>query len=212
MTDIDRLLSEYIAEHRSGGDAEPGGYLEQVEGSDRAELAALIDAYLARSPGQPWDEEAFKGSAAEQLVDSLSESLTGESGTWPVLLPRLRHQAKIKREQLVERLADALGVAGREEKVAYYYNQMEHGRLRPQGVSDRVLDALAALVHTTRDALRRAGEGMQKPEEPENMAFTRLAPPPPAEYADAEMESPAPAAERSAGAEIDEVDELFLGG
>ena len=130
MADVDQLLKQYIAEHRAGGEANPRAYLDQVEGTDRAELAALIDAYLARSPGQPWDEDAYRGSPAERLVESLHESLAGASGSWPVLLPELRNRARIKREELVERLAAALGVAGREEKVAYYYNQMEHGRLR----------------------------------------------------------------------------------
>jgi hypothetical protein len=209
MTDVDRVFEEYVAEHRAGGEADPLAYLERVEGAERAQLAALIDAYLVRSPGQRWDEEAYHGSAAERLVESLEESLTGASGSWPVVLPRLRHQAKIRREQLVRRLADALGVAGREEKVAYYYNQMEHGRISPQGVSDRVLDALAAIVGSTREALREAGERAVSPRAGDEV-FARMAAPPP-EYED--QASPGPA--RSPGRaepERDEVDELFLGG
>ncbi len=77
MTDVDRLLEQYIQQHRSGGDASPRPYLDQLEGTDRAELATLIDAYLARAPGREWDPEAYAGSPAEQLVSSLSESLEG---------------------------------------------------------------------------------------------------------------------------------------
>src|SRR5262245_62130388 len=84
--------------------------------------------------------------------------LTGARGSWPGLLPELRSRARINREELVLRLASALGVAGREEKVAYYYNQMEHGGLWPSGVSDRVLEALAGIVDTTKGALREAGK------------------------------------------------------
>src|SRR4051812_31720137 len=148
MTDVDRLLREYIEEHRAGGEADPLAYVERLEGTDRAELEALIDAYLARAPGRDWDPEAYRGSPAEQVVAALTESLGGVSGSWPVLLPELRNKARIRRDELVGRLADALGVGGREEKVAYYYNQMEHGLLQPAGVSDRVLDALAAIVDT----------------------------------------------------------------
>src|SRR4051812_47726848 len=105
MTNVDRLLEQYIQEHRSGGDADPLAYLDRLEGTDRAELAALIDAYLERAPGREWDPEAFKGSPAEQLVKSLSESLEGVSGSWPVLLPELRNRAKLARDALVARLA-----------------------------------------------------------------------------------------------------------
>jgi hypothetical protein len=215
MADVDQLLRQYIAEHRAGGEANPRAYLDQVEGADRAELAALIDAYLVRSPGQPWDEEAYAGSPAERLVESLHETLAGRSGSWPVLLPQLRHRAQIKRDALVERLAAALGVAGREEKVAYYYNQMEHGRLAPAGVSDRVLEALAAIVDTTTDALRQAGQAAIVADEDRGPGvFARTAAPPPPEYAQPPgMARPGQGpAGPEAGAERDEVDELFLGG
>jgi hypothetical protein len=215
MPDVDKLMKEYIAEHKAGGDADPRAYLDQVEGTDRAELEALIDAYLVRSPGQPWDEKGYAGSPAERVVESLQESLAGASGSWPVLLPELRHRARIKREELVERLASALGVAGREEKVAYYYNQMEHGRLPPAGISDRVLDALAGIVGTTKAALRQAGEAVGTQDAEADAVYARVAPPPPPEYAeDAGMARPGDAAAPGAPdrAEPDEVDKLFLAG
>ena len=129
------------------------------------------------------------------MVESLGESLGGVSGSWPVLLPELRNRLKLRREQLVERLTEALGVAGREEKVAYYYNQMEHGRLEPSGVSDRVLESLAAIVETTRDTLRRAGERVQPPAAGEEAVFARTAHAD-ADYA-AECAPASPAAEPS---------------
>ena len=46
MADVERLLHEFIAEDRSGGDADPLAYLRRARGADRAELEALIDAYL----------------------------------------------------------------------------------------------------------------------------------------------------------------------
>lgn len=208
MTDVDRLLREYIEEHSAGGEADPLAYLERAADGDRAELSALIDAYLARAPGRAWDPDAFRGSPAEQLVESLSESLGGVSGSWPVLLPELRMKAKLKREELVGRLAEALGVGGREEKVAYYYNQMEHGRIEPTGVSDRVLEALASIVDTSRDALRQAGERVAPAEGGKGMVFARAA------RSDADY-GPAPGqASPALGPDVDrdEVDELFRGG
>ena len=41
MSDVDRLLAEYLAEHRAGGEADPRTYLSRVSPPHRAELAAL---------------------------------------------------------------------------------------------------------------------------------------------------------------------------
>lgn len=151
------LLNGYIAEHRSQGAADPGKYLEKVEGRDREELVALIDAYLIRSPGRAWNPDAVPGSFAERIVEKFERLLDGESGTWPTLLPSLRNSAQIPRRTVVERLANALGVSGKEDKVGLYYNEMEHGTLPAAGVSDRVLEALAGVVGSTLETLRAAG-------------------------------------------------------
>ena len=156
MADVDKLFSDYVAEHRAGGEADPPAYLEKVEGVDRDELATLIDAYLVRSPGRSWDPEAFEGSAAQAFVASAERRSAAGAGAWPVLLPRLRERAKIKRAQLVARMAAALGVGGQTEKVADYYHEMEQGSLDSGGVSTRVLEALAAIVGSSAEALREA--------------------------------------------------------
>ena len=125
MADVERLLSEYIAEHRAGGDADPRRYLERVEGLDRAELQALIDAYLQRAPGRAWDPEAFAGSSASILADRLARAVAGQAGMWPVVLPRLRERAQVMREDIARRLAEALGVAG--------FEQLAHPVAEPLG-------------------------------------------------------------------------------
>ena len=56
MSDVDRLLAEYVAEHRAGGEADPREFLSRASPAERPELAALIDAYLARAPRQQFDE------------------------------------------------------------------------------------------------------------------------------------------------------------
>ena len=123
MTDVDRLLADYIAEHRAGGEADPSEYLTRASPAQRTELAALIDAYLATAPRQTFDQAAFRGSSAERTVDELDRAIAGQAGLWPALLPRLRDRAGLKRSQLVERLASALGVAR---------PQRQGGRLLPR--------------------------------------------------------------------------------
>ncbi len=208
MSDVDRLLSDYIANHRAGGDADPREYIFRASPSQRTELAALIDAYLAAAPRQPLDERAFRGSTAERTVDELERAIGGQGGLWPALLPRLRDRAGLKRSELVERLAAALGVSDRQSKVAGYYHEMEQGLLPARGVSDRVLDALGQLVGESAQALRDAGRSLAAPGGgPANApaAFARRA------HAEA-----IPAARTSAAAPTpegawDDVDALFRG-
>ena len=208
MSDVDRLLADYIAEHRAGGEADPGAYLSRASSAQRAELAALIDAYLARAPRRPFDQARFGGSTAERTVDELERAIAGQAGLWPAVLPRLRDRAGLKRSALVDRLAAALGVEDRREKVAGYYHEMEQGLLPAAGVSDRVLEALGRIVGETAQVLRDAGRALtpsgEGPAAPA-AAFARRA------YAEP-AGAPSPGTQPSPAGEWDEVDELFRGG
>src|SRR3954447_26250575 len=109
MSQVERLLEQYVEEHRGGGDADPRVYLTKLEGTERAQLEALIDEYLRRAPRGQWDESAYADSPAPAVVGSLAQSLGGSSGLWPSLLPRLRNRARIRRSDLVAELASRLG-------------------------------------------------------------------------------------------------------
>ena len=80
MSDVDRLLADYIAEHRAGGEADPREYLSRASPAERAELAALIDAYLARAPRQPFDRG---GASAARAPSAPSTSSSGRSPARP---------------------------------------------------------------------------------------------------------------------------------
>lgn len=214
MASVDKLLSEYIAEHMAGGKADPLEYLNRIEGAERDELATLIDGYLVRSPGRNWNPEAYKGSGAERAADAVGQALEGVSGWWPAALPRMRAKARLTRRQVVERLSAALGVAGREEKVASYYHQMEQGSLPSAGVSKRVLEALAEVYGSSADRLRQLGEplgsgpGAAGGAAPAMLRVAR----PNDRYEDATIDQLADRAVPVAPAQRDEIDELFTGG
>ena len=212
MSEVDRLFDAYKAEHRAGGAADPIAYLDRVEGVDRGELAALIDAYLARAPRRAWDPAAYEASSAETTVDRLERAMDGSSGLWPALLPQLRERAQLRRSEVVERVAALLGVADRREKVARYYHEMEQGRLSSTGVSRRVLTALAEVLGESVEALRRAGEALAPGQAgtSEAAAFARLAAP-----ASEALDPAPPLGVGPASSDEDpwdDVDELFRGG
>ncbi len=97
-----------------------------------------------------------------RAAELLQESWAEESSPLPRRLVALRKQAKLKRSALVESLAEQLGATKKpqRDKVAGYYNAMEHGQLDPQGVSSKVFEALAGILDTSADALRKAGEAI----------------------------------------------------
>jgi hypothetical protein len=199
MTDMHRLLEEFIAEDRAGV-ADPAVYLARVSGVDRAELEALIDGYLARAPRRAFDRAAFEASPAR----GVAASLAGASGTWPALLPRLRDRAQLRRAEVVSRLAAALDAGDREGKVAGYYHAMEQGTLPSAGVSDRVLEALGRIVGESVEVLRAAGRATRPPLA-SGEAFARVASPAPEFPPSTAAAAPVPKVAR------DEIDELFAG-
>jgi hypothetical protein len=159
MADLDRLIDEFKADFEAGRRADVTSLLEQVPAEHRQELAERLDTYLMDAPRRRWDPAAYEGSMAQLAVERVSESIDGVSGTWPELLPQLRNRARIKRSDLVERLAGALGFdsAAQIEKIGAYYHEMEHGTLPSAGVSVTVIEALAAIVGSSVEAIRAAG-------------------------------------------------------
>jgi hypothetical protein len=204
MTDVERLLSDYKEAHRSGGETDPRPYLAQVSGVDRELLAGLIDAYLEQEPRRPFSAEGFGESRAASVAEDVQRALSGAGGLWPVLLPRLRVRARLRRAEVVSELAARLGAQGRRDKVGLYYHQMEQGLLPESGVSDAVLEALGRIVGYTAEALRRAGRlpAAGPPRTDEGAVFARTTYGEPAEPAET---APRPDT-------WDEVDRLFRGG
>jgi len=219
MSDVDRLFEQYRAQHRSGGDVDPRPFLEQLEGIDRDELAELVGAYLRRAPGRSWNDAAFAGSRAERLTERIAADWDEAEApvAWHELLPQLRAKVRIKRADVVDRLAAAIGAPEKAAKVAGYYHQMEVGKLPSEGVSDRVLQALAGIFGESAESLRAAGSvttaGGGDEQVGPRIAFARTAVHHP-EYADETPEAAQPDVGTAAVMpdEDDLIDRLFTGG
>lgn len=202
MGDVDRLHTQYIERYLSGGDTDPSDLLDELAGEQREELSELIDAFLVDAPPRPWDQARFKGSSAETAVNELIAGGT----LWPVVLPGLRERLQIKRRELANQLAEALGQSREREKVERYYHQMETGQLDPEGVTDQVLEALGKILGRSAETLRRMGEGLGPPSgEGEALAYTRLT------IGNAEEASGMASPGLPADEDWNEVDELFRG-
>jgi hypothetical protein len=209
-SEVDRMFKEFVEQHKSGGSAEPLEYLRRLEGTNRAELAALIAGYLERAPRRQWNAEAFRGSGAERAVE---EALAEPVGALPALLKGWRDAAKLRRDQVVSRLADALGATQQEEKVSLYYHRLERGLLDPRNVSSRVYEALAGILGQRAENLREAAASWAAVERPTETFARRTMPSEQVEARLADAGVPPGAAEPAPPREDwDEVDRLFLGG
>ena len=206
MPTVDELFDRYRAAYRAGEQADPRSFLAQLPEADRPELEALIVGFLVTAEGRPFDADRFARNRESPLRAGVRAAIEAEAAeTWATLLPHARDEAKVTRANLVARLAAALGVSAKQDKVAAYYHQMETGRLPARGVSDRVLDALASIVGVSAARLRAAGERLAPPAAPGAPVFARSrAAPAPAAAAAPAQASPPP--------EPDEVDRLFTGG
>ncbi len=215
MADLDRLIEEFKADYEAGRPTDVLGFVERAPAEQRQELTDRLDAYLMDAPRRRWDPAAYEGSLAQAAVERVHESIEGVSGSWPELLPQLRNRARIKRRDVVARLAAALGFESEPqiEKIGAYYHQMEHGTLPATGVSARVIEAIAAIVGTSAETIRVAGakrgEGIDG-----GTAFARTAFPD-AEFLEQRSAPDVDVAREAMPAAVpnrDEIDALFLDG
>jgi hypothetical protein len=213
MTSPDPLIEEFIVAWNAGKRPRVDDYLERAPTGERERLAGLINAFLDQAPTPAFSQKTFDEIKREPTVSELAALVDSKAGFWPSLLPRLRRRAELTRDQVVERLADALGVTGKEAKVKFYYHRMEVGTIEPAGVSRRVLEALSQIFGVKLSEIEEAGD------------FTGFGPAasaaPYLRAADAReaanlsrmerIEDASLGAPRS-GPDEDEVDRLFLGG
>ena len=182
-----KLFEDYAARVARGEEPDARDYLERA-GPERAKLEALIEEYLLTAPlPEPSDDE----------VAAVEAFLKGET---PLL--ELRRRRSLKREAVVARLVELLGLdPHRTAKVADYYHELEAGLLDTRRVDRLVFAALAEI-------LRFPAEGTfawrpRQPEAPKAAAMYRI------DRLVAEPSAPPPPRPRSE--EWDEVDRLFRG-
>lgn len=213
MADVKQLLREYIQRQEAGGDPDAAPFLERASEGDRAMLETLIDGYWMTRPPKRWDAEAAQGSLAARVASRVAETLATEQEEPAAAWATLRHRAKLSREQVVERLASALGVAGKEQKVHAYYHELENGWLDSERVSPSVFESLSQILGASADWLRGLGGPAPRAASPgisPSSVMARKAKPDP-ELAEG-MASPPAGRPVPAEDEWDEVDELFRGG
>lgn len=152
MAELTERFERFRRQFEAEGFANPQEYLEGLGKEDRLELEILIERFLVEQPPRPWNEAEFEAGGAAEVADRVYAAITSER------LKDLRDAAQISRATLVERLAEALGVGGKSERVGFYYHHLELGNLAADGVSQRVFEALSSLLGVGVERVRRAAE------------------------------------------------------
>ncbi len=207
MASPEQLLSEFCDAWNAGERPRVSEFLEQAPAGDREELAALIRTFLEQAPTPDFSPETLAAISSEPAVSELASLIESQSGFWPTLLPRLRRRSKLTRDQVVAQLAGLLGLKGKEARIHPYYHQMETGTIEPGGVSRRVLEGLASVFKVDVREIEEAGDFPVSPAGPKAAFFRH--------YSTHELAGP-PAMNLELGAhspgDLDEIDQLFLGG
>jgi hypothetical protein len=121
MPTVDTLFDEYAARWARGERPDAADYLD-LAGTRRAELALLIDRYLAVAPAGEPDE------ATVRFVELYEEDEP------PLLAVRVARG--LKREDVVAWLLKSFGLpADKEKKVSAYWHELEVGLRSPSDVA-----------------------------------------------------------------------------
>lgn len=211
MTSLDEILSDFIDAWSAGERPGLDEYLGRVPEAEREEFAGLVRAFMVDAPVPAYSAETLREIRAEPAVQRTIELVEARSGLWSELLPRLRTRVRMTREQVVSKLADALGQKPREASVHSYYHRMESGTIEPSGVSRTVLDALAGIFGVSTGDLEAAGKFGSAPE-PDAGAVMFARPLEAGVVYDVGAERLEHRSPDKPPAEWDEVDRLFLGG
>jgi transcriptional regulator with XRE-family HTH domain len=215
MSDIDQTLSAFIDAWNRGERPRVAEYLARAANeTERDELARQIETWLEHAPTPAYEPATRAAISAEPAVAALLRAADNDAGLWPAVLPRLRARAGWSVAELAERLAGRLGLTpAQQPKTATYLGELEQGKLDPQSVSRRLLDALGALLGASAETLREAAAlGAPLPPAPAaRAALFRADEPADAQVAD-DIAAISAAALRPEPPPGDEVDRLFTGG
>lgn len=160
MSDIDRLLSEFIDAWNAGARPSARDYIDRADkGAERSELSAQISGFLDIAPTPPYDEATMRQLREESAVVAAAVVFAQAGSMWPSLLPRWRKRAGLTIDELAESLLSLAGIGSADRaKAAQYVNAMEGGELDSARTSRRVLDLIAQILRVEPGDLRRAGE------------------------------------------------------
>lgn len=208
--DRDRILSEFIDSWNAGRRPDIDEHLERAAEEDRPGLLEDITSFIRWAPTPDYDEPTIEAIRAEPAMAAAMARARRPAVPWPALLAQRRRALKLSTADLASRLVESLGLNAKQApKAERYLEQAERGELDPSRFRQRLLDALAETLQTSRKDMGGAAWRSMAPAAP---AAAFRADRKAAEYVRDDLELLADMAAAPSEKDWDEVDELFRGG
>lgn len=166
MAEVEAVLTEALEDMRAGRERTVSDYLKLVSETDRKELAALLSVfYLQQSAADgPDTVNAERLEDALVLVDRYFDE-EAVNGPLPAALVELRKSRRLRRDQVVDWLAERFQIRGAGAgALARTYHQLEIGQVPGPGLSGSLLSALGDYFKVKAEDLAAAAR--QMPEAP----------------------------------------------
>jgi hypothetical protein len=157
MAEVEAILAEALEDIKAGRPRTVPDYLGLVPRSERAELAELLSIFFMREAAAAGpmrvDPESYERALG--VLDRLS--VAGPAGNLPAALAELRRTRRLRRDDVIDTLAERFSVAGAgRERLRRSYHELETGQLSGRGLSRRLLDALGEILHVDPEDLAAA--------------------------------------------------------
>jgi hypothetical protein len=203
---LEHALGAFIDDWNAGRGPQLDEYLAAVADGDRAQLAAAVATFMQYAATPAYDDAARSQLDADPALAVARERLLGP--VLPELVREHRAARQLSVSDVARRIANAVGLSGREERIESYLQRLERAELDGRRLSRRLLDALASVLGADRDALERASLRGLAPAG----ALFRMADDRDAGRVLDQLEAVADALYAATPPAADEVDDMFLGG
>ena len=159
MTDLDRLLSDFIDTWNAGQNPSVRDYLALTDDDrDRSELASQLAAFLDVAPIPAYPPGSLDHAFTGSVVDAAAAAFETSNSAWPTLLPRWRAAAGLSFQQLAGRVLESAGLPDADhERAATYLASMERGALDAGSVTERAMNVVARALGVNARDLVAAG-------------------------------------------------------
>jgi transcriptional regulator with XRE-family HTH domain len=205
MSTVEQILGEFIDAWKAGERPDVDAYLARARKADRDELVTQLATWLEIAPTPRFDEATRAEIAREPALRAALDAAAALRSPLSERLPTLRRRAGLKVRDVARRLVAVFDLDD-EPRAARYLKQVECGELDAGRLSDRLLNALAAILGADRDELASGPPALAA-----GQAFFRAD-----DNADQWIAEDIDALSRAALARapepMDELDRLFLGG
>jgi len=163
MSDLDRLLSEFVDAWNAGQRPSARGYLDLVDDDgQRSELAGQITAFLDVATIPSYPSGALDDARTGEVVEAAAAAFETDASGWSTLLPRWRAAAGLTLDQLATRILESADLRGADrEKATGYLASMERGGLDAGRVTQRAIKAIADALGINAGDLVQAGQPAQ---------------------------------------------------